>query len=970
MEYAADGIVITDANGTIQYVNPAFCAMTGYAEDEAVGQNTRLLKSGRHGSAFYENLWSTIRSGKVWQGEVSNRRKDGTQYDEEMRIAPVLDSSNDITGYIAIKHDVTGQRAAQRAQAFLAAVVENSEDAIITFSPEGSILTWNRGAEAILGYSASELIGEPVTRVLAPERVSLMPQFVSRISRNKGVSQHESVFLNKDGRRVHVSLSGSEIRDSTGAVVAISVICRDISENRASQRKLRDSEERFRGIFEGAPLGMVLIRSDGQILQVNAAFCFLLGLPREELLVESWPGLCHPDDQASAATWNEQLWSGQAERVEGETRHFHRNGNVVECQVRLSLLRSSDGSPVCTVVHVEDITGRKLAEEALRESEDRFRTMADGCPSMLWVTGESGEIEFVNRAYRQFLAANGEKIEDCRWPQKIHPQDLHEYTTAFNRAMLERGPFRSEVQVQRADGQWRLLGSYAEPRLSASGKYLGHIGLSADITERNEAERALLESEEKFRQLAENIREVFWMRNAAGTKILYISPAYEPIWGRTCAGLYDNPLDWANAIHPDDRERASENLLRQTQGEHIDSEYRIFAVDGREKWIRDRAFPIRDQAGHIIRVVGTAEEITERKRYEEELLCARRDADAANLAKSRFLANMSHEIRTPMNGVIGMNQLLLETNLSPEQRHYVEVAQNSGKALLRLIDDILDLSKIESGKITLEKRSIELNQVLDEVVTLLHVQTRAKGLSLDVRISSEIPGIMRGDGHRLRQVLTNLSANAIKFTERGGITIDAELESMSATSITVRFAITDTGIGLRPESIPALFSPFVQADPSTTRRYGGTGLGLAISKQLVEMMDGAIGVESHEGRGSTFWFTAVFDRIVDSGSSGSNQEKEVPGPGKEGLRPDMAENPGGRGQSDQSGSDSCAASEAGIRGHSVCEWSGSRRCDSAKDIRLGADGLRDAVMDGYDATRRFVQRSNRRFPSLLSPQTR
>jgi signal transduction histidine kinase/FixJ family two-component response regulator len=281
-----------------------------------------------------------------------------------------------------------------------------------------------------------------------------------------------------------------------------------------------------------------------------------------------------------------------------------------------------------------------------------------------------------------------------------------------------------------------------------------------------------------------------------------------------------------------------------------------FATLSRENAKKSKQLEI--QNSELIR---TTDEL---KRTNETLREARTAALQAAEAKAEFLSQMSHEIRTPMNGVLGMIQLLLATPLSTEQRRFATVSQTSARTLLALIDDILDLSKMEANKITLENETFSVRQTIDDVVQLLSVLAGAKRLHIHSTVSEEIPPLLRGDAHRLQQVLTNLTGNAIKFTERGAVALDSTLEYRGAGKATVRFAVTDTGIGIRPDQAKALFSPFVQADTSTTRKYGGTGLGLAICKQLVELMGGKIGLESQEGEGSTFWFTAVFETTAES----------------------------------------------------------------------------------------------------------
>jgi PAS domain S-box-containing protein len=801
---------------------------------------------------------------------VFNRRKDGTCYTEEMSITPVRAPNGQITSYIAIKQDVTERRKGEDAQRLLASIVERSEDAIFAHGPDGTILTWNRGAETIFGYSAAEIIGKNFALLIDPGRPANLAGVAGPVSRGDAVSQYEDWGLRKDGGRIYVSVTACPIRSSSGEVSAVSAIIRDITERKQAEQ----TGALLASIIESSNDAIIGENLEGTIVSWNKGAELLFGYTSADIIGKRASVLAPPECRDGVRKSLGIIRAGGTVSLV-ETIRQRKDGQLVDVSLSLSPIRDSTRQVVGVAVIARDIGERKRAEEALRESEERFRIMADSCPTVIWVTDEAGQVRFVNRTYLKFFGMTYDHVDGYKWLPLIHPEDATSYVEPFLAAVLKRGSYSAEARVRRADGEWRWVVSSAEPRWSAQGEFLGHVGVTADITARKQAEVAVTESEEKFRQFAENSREMFWMVSADGSEVLYVNAVYEKIWGRSCESLYRSPSDRMDAILPEDRERARTCFERQMQGREEASEYRIRTPQGVERWIQDRAFPIRDQSGHLIRVAGIAEDITEQKRYEEQLVRAREAADAANHAKSSFLANMSHEIRTPMNGIVGMLQLLSETQLSPEQQRFAGIAQASGRTLLALIDHILDLSKIEAGKVTLESLNFNLHRTVEEVVESLRAQADAKGLAFGCHLAPETPELLRGDSHRLRQVLANLVWNAIKFTERGSVALEVRLESQEDGKATVRFAVADTGIGIRPEQASKLFSPFVQADSSTTRKYGGTGLGLAISKQLVEMMGGTIGIESQEGEGSTFWFTAVFAWPTASAAA-----PELPFPGR------------------------------------------------------------------------------------------
>ena len=391
---------------------------------------------------------------------------------------------------------------------------------------------------------------------------------------------------------------------------------------------------------------------------------------------------------------------------------------------------------------------------------------------------------------------------------------------------------------------------------------LGVFFLNSGAGERRRAEGALKEAEKKYRGIFENAVEGIFQNTPAG-HFISANPAMARMLG------FDSPEELIHTRNDIERQGYAEPALRNKFKQMLEEngvvtgfEYEVYRKDGVKIWVSENSRIIRDAEGRALYYEGSVQDITEQKRAQVELRNAKDAAEGANRAKSEFLANMSHEIRTPMNGVLGMTGLLLDTPLTKEQQQFAEMIQLSGEALLVIVNDILDFSKIEAGKLELDIVDLDLADVVRGTVELLKGTAKGKGLELEASIDREVPILLRGDRGRLRQVLINLLGNAIKFTARGEVRLHIALDRESEETASLRFQITDTGIGINLETQARLFQAFTQADGSTTRRYGGTGLGLAICKELVAKMGGEIGVESRSGGGSTFWFTVEFPKQV------------------------------------------------------------------------------------------------------------
>jgi len=385
----------------------------------------------------------------------------------------------------------------------------------------------------------------------------------------------------------------------------------------------------------------------------------------------------------------------------------------------------------------------------------------------------------------------------------------------------------------------------------------------------SENEEALMIQNGLFATLLENIPMGVLMVEAPSGKLLVANDAALDLLGRGIVSEQSN-INLAEGYKAFKRDSGEPYPLEERpiilgmsgRSSHVDDMV-IEGPDGNQILLEVFGTPVTNDEGKIWASLVSFVDITERKQMEEELRQAKAAAEVANTAKSRFLATMSHEIRTPMNAVIGFIQLLQYTELTPEQREYTEIANNSGVKLVQLLNDILDLSKIEADKIELEHSDFNLQTVISGTMDLLTLQSREKALQLTSSIDSNVPMALTGDAGRLRQIIINLVGNAIKFTPKGNVTLQIQKDNEEIRSVTLRFLIRDSGIGIAADKLEHIFAPFTQADSSTTRNYGGSGLGLAICKRLAELMGGDIGVESVEGEGTTFWFTAVMGKQVE-----------------------------------------------------------------------------------------------------------
>ena len=627
----------------------------------------------------------------------------------------------------------------------------------------------------------------------------------------------------------------------------VSAALAGLAQTRAELKRRRDfSQSMLENMRE------VVFRTDaaGRWVFLNPAWTQLTGFSVAESLGRRTTDLLHPDDLAAALQLYPRIAAGDVPEALLDQRFIAADGSCRHIEVSVRALWSAAGRFDGTIGNIRDVTARVRADEALRASERRFQTLASVAPVGLYKMAPDGQVVYVNR---RFLAQSGlteEQALGIGWLDALLPNDRARLVAQWPAVRASGVASSDDFAFCHPDGSIRLVHTSAAPVLDEAGRVTSYIGVALDVTERTQAERRLADSEAQLKLLATNATDAVFRLGLDGT-CRYASPSVGEVIGTDPRRLVG--FNMIDRFHPDDDAgvRATWARLRDGAVERAVLTYRSAPMDraGVWRWLEANCGLVRDAGGAPAEVIVSIRDITDRKALELELAAARDEAQVAAQAKADFLANMSHEIRTPMNGVIGFTELLLASEVDAEQRRYLRMIADSGRAMMRLLNDILDLSKIDAGHMKVAAEPVDIFHAVRGCLQLMVPLATRKGLVLDWFREDAVPDRMLGDDLRFRQILLNLLGNAVKFTGEGSVGVYLRVTDAGRLEVEVR----DTGIGIAPERVDRIFDQFQQADVSIARTYGGTGLGLTISGKLARLLGGELRVESVEGVGTSFF---------------------------------------------------------------------------------------------------------------------
>jgi len=723
------------------------------------------------------------------------------------------------------------------AEARLRSVIENSADGIMILDQHGVVRFHNPAASRLFNNPELDLNGK-VFGLPIPSAEK---------------SEVELFRPNQTPVTVEIRLTEIEWNGEPLMLAAL----RDITERKQAEDALRESKSLYESLVNHLPQNLYRIDLEGKLLFINKTLQQALGLPLSAILGKTaydfYPAALackYRRDDAMVVRTGKPL-----NEIEENVSPLTGKSSFVEV---MKIPVHDNNGKVCGIQGIfQDITERRRAEEALRASELRYRQLAATAPVGIYRTDASGSCIYVNARWCELTGMAESAAMGDGWTHALHPEDRLWVLQTWAAFTASQQKFDGEYRFLKPNGAVVWVTGSAAVETDHQGKVIGHVGTITDISTLKQTENALWEVKWRLEVAASAGIIGIWDLDLIKNHLFWDSVMYK-LYGIR-AEDWDNPHEaWLNAVHPDDRAYVESEAQAALRGEReYAPEFRIIWPDGSIHYIKSASKTIFNADGQAIRMVGVNYDLTEQKQVEAALAEARDKAELANRAKSEFLATMSHEIRTPMNALLGFTAILDSKITDPQHRHYLSMIQASGQSLMSLLNDILDLSKIEAGKLQLTYTAVNLQRLCEDVIRIFSQRATEKGVELTSHFAPDLPDGVLIDEIRLRQILLNLVGNAVKFTERGTVTVEATMiqtgraEESTTTPLALHIAVCDTGIGIPLDQQAVIFGDFVQVHGQSAR-YGGTGLGLPITRRLVEAMGGNISVSSNPGQGSTF----------------------------------------------------------------------------------------------------------------------